>query len=35
MHGFAKGRRGLAGLALGVERYSLYAGVEPNPFAPD
>ena len=23
------------GLALGVERYSLYAGLEPNPFAPD
>lgn len=23
------------GLAPGVERYSLYAGLEPNPFAPD
>lgn len=23
------------GLALGVERYSLYAGTEPNPFAPE
>ncbi|HKY61288.1 MAG TPA: hypothetical protein VJP59_09780, partial [Gemmatimonadota bacterium] len=22
------------GLALGVERYSLYAGLEPNPLAP-